>query len=64
MRLQYVIVDERGRFYHFFDRANYGEPQFGDRYNAKVMSPQGCGSALRMLLKDGYKVTRKGAESA
>jgi hypothetical protein len=60
---RYVLILVNGSFrtdfYHFWDKETYGEPQFGDYYGAKKMTAQGCASAMRMLLKDGYKVERR-----
>ena len=56
---RYVIVDARGRYYHFWDKACYGEPQFGDLYNAKVSTASGVATTIRMLARAGYVVTRE-----
>lgn len=57
---KYVLVDKKGRYYMFWDKQTYGEPEFSkDPKNAKVMTAQGCASAKRMLDKDGYYVERQ-----
>lgn len=46
-----------GRFFHFWDRKTYGEPQFGDLPGAKKYATRsGCIARLRALCKDGYAV--------
>lgn len=56
---RYVVMDDSGRYYHFWDKSTYGEPQLSkDPHWAKVMAPQGCASAMRMLTEYGMKVHR------
>lgn len=56
--VSYVVVRSDGEFFHFFDRNNYGEPQFGDLYHAKrYRSRAGAGARVRALEKDGESVT-------
>lgn len=51
-----------GQFFHFFDRANYDSPQFGDLYHAHVyLTKAGASSRLRALRAWGYKVELKKA---
>lgn len=47
---KYALVNSRGEFYAFWNRNVYGEPTFSkDRRLAKLMTAQGCASAMRML---------------
>lgn len=48
---------KKGEFFHFFDRANYDCPQFGDRYHARVYpTRRGASSRVRALRAFGYEV--------
>jgi hypothetical protein len=60
MTLKYTLTDDKGRFYLFWDKDNYGEPFFSTDYVvAKKMTAQGCSSAKRMLERSGYMVERQ-----
>lgn len=59
----YVISDNKGRYFHFWDRATYGEPQFGDGAGAKHYAElAGCLSRVRALRRVGYDVAYHSAK--
>lgn len=59
-----VIIDARGHYFHFWDKNQYGEPQFGDLYHAKRYSARGVHNRLRALINDGYVVVAVPVEKA